>query len=257
MNIGIIQARMGATRLPGKPLIKLLDEVTLLEYQIRRTRKSKLLGNIVVATSTEESDRAIEKLCNSIGVPCFRGSESDLLKRYYECAKAYKADVITRLTADCPFSDPEVIDSVIALFLKEKADYAANTVPPETSAYPDGFDVEVFSFSALERAYSEATLPCDREHVTFYFWKYKNGFKCVQLQGRNNFSKYRLTIDYLEDLKVVKFAADILEKEGRFGTMQEVIDILDANPSIKALNSRYYFGIGWEHGKSNIIIPVV
>ena len=245
MIIAIIQARMGSTRLPGKVLTE-IDGKSLLKYQIDRINRSTLLDKIVVATSNLANDDVIEKFCKKNSIECFRGSENDVLDRYYQCAKIYNPDVIVRLTADCPLSDPAVIDAVINLFIGTNADYAANTVPPETSKYPDGSDVEVFSMKAIERAHREAISMKDREHVTFYFWKYDNGFNTAQLDNDKDYSKYRFTVDYPEDLEVVEYIIKELKKRNSFGYLKEIIDIIDSNPEIKAKNSKYYFGIGWK-----------
>lgn len=239
---------MGASRLPGKVLMD-IEGVPLLQYQIQRIGQSKMLEKSVVATSIAKQDDQIDLFCRQNSIECFRGAQNDVLSRYYECAKRYNADVIVRLTADCPFSDPAIIDKVIAFFKEKNADYASNTIPPETSHFPDGFDVEVFSAQALERAHLEAKDLSDREHVTFYFWKYKNGFRTVQLSSPVNYSLYRVTVDYPEDVEVVRFIAKELKKAKKIGSMEEVIEILNSHPEIKKLNSRYYFGIGWKKQK--------
>lgn len=245
MIVAIVQARMGANRLPGKVLMD-INGISLLQYQIQRISRSKLLERYVVATSTASQDDQIDLFCQKHSIECFRGPENDVLSRYYECAKKYNADVIVRLTADCPFSDPEIIDRVIKLFKEEKADYAANTIPPESNHFPDGFDVEVFTMQALERANLGARDDHDREHVTFYFWKYQNGFRTLQLSLPLDYSQYRLTVDYPEDLEVARFIARELKLSNKFGTMEEIVGILNLHPEIKELNSRYYFGIGWK-----------
>jgi len=243
--IAIIQARMRATRFPGK-VLKIVEGIPLLGYQINRIKHTHLIDRIVVATSVISEDDQIAAFCEKNNVECFRGSENDVLSRYYDCAKKYKAEAIVRLTADCPFSDPKVIDDTIMLYQRLGVDYAADTIPPESSKFPDGFDVEVFSMPALERANQEAKDLYDREHVTFYFWKYDNGFKTAQLGHNKDYSKYRLTLDYPEDFEVIKFVIQELEKKNCFGSMVEIIEILDSNPEIKSKNSQYYFGIGWK-----------
>lgn len=243
MITAIIQARMGSTRLPGK-VLKEIDGISLLEYQIKRVNKSQLLDKIIVATTIARQDDAIVTLCEKNKIEYFRGSEIDCLARYYQCAKKYNADVIVRLTADCPLSDPHIVDNTINLYINTKADYVANTIPPETSKYPDGTDVEVFSIQALEQAFHEAKNPQDREHVTFYFWKYNN-FKTRQLDNGKDYSKYRLTVDYPEDFEVVKFIVGRLKEKNIFGYLHEIIDILDSNPEIRSKNSQYHFGVGW------------
>jgi spore coat polysaccharide biosynthesis protein SpsF len=245
MVAAIIQARMGSTRLPGKVLRK-VDGLPLLKYQIDRARRSGTLDKIIVATTDSREDEPIVLFCKNNNIDCFRGSEDDVLSRYYECARHFKADTIVRLTADCPLSDPEIIDEVIELYRGSGADYAANTVPPETRKYPSGLDVEVFSFPALERAHQEAGDKHDREHVTFYFWKYDNGFKTAQLESAKDRSKYRFSVDYPEDLEVIEFIVGTLKDRNSFGHAEELFDIMDKNPDIKKKNSQYYFGIGWE-----------
>jgi len=245
MIAAIIQARMGASRLPGK-VLKKIDSVSLLEFQINRVKKSQNIKDIIVATSTKNEDNLIENLCNKIGIKCFRGSENDVLARYYECAKIYEVDTVIRLTADCPLIDPYVIDSVLENFQSHKIDYASNTVPPKSSKWPDGSDVEIFTFNALKRAHEEATDDDDREHVTFYFWKKPNGFKTFQLDNKYDWSKYRFTVDYIEDFKAIKLIYRELQDRKIFGHIHEIIKILEDRPDIKNLNEKYYFGIGWE-----------
>lgn len=244
MIVAIIQARMGSKRLFGK-VLKEVNGTPLLKYQVERVRKSQLLDNVVIATSNLDRDDEIESFCLNNKIECFRGSENDVLDRYYECAKKYRADVIVRLTADCPLIDPIIIDNIIYLYFEENIDFAANTVPPETSTFPDGSDVEVFSMEALERANREANDPKDREHVTFYFWKYNHGFKTVQLTQDQDWSRYRFTIDYPEDFDVIEFIINELLKNNSFGYLEDIIEILDSNPGIKEKNSQYYFGAGW------------
>ena len=243
--VAIIQARMGSTRLPEKVLME-IDGVPLLDIMLSRIEKSKLLDHVVIATSNSPADDRIEEFCNHNKYECFRGSENDVLSRYYECAKEYSADVIVRLTADCPLIDPDIIDKVINQYFEKNVDYTANTVPPETSTFPDGSDVEVFSMTSLKRAYKEAKDPSDREHVTFYFWKYNNGFKTVQLTLDRDWSKYRFTVDFPEDLEVVDFVIRELKNRNNFGYLDEIVHIINSNPRIKAKNSMYYSGIGWE-----------
>ena len=246
MIAAIIQARMGSTRLPGKVLMD-LNGIPMLQYQVDRVVKSKLIEQVVVATSTLPQDDEIATFCKKNNIAFFRGSENDVLSRYYEASVEYKADIIVRLTADCPLIDPAVIDMTIGLFTKNSLDYSVNTVPPATSCFPDGSDVEVFSIQALERANQEATSKEDREHVTFYFWKSeeKDTFKIAQLGNHENWSKYRFTVDYPEDYEVVLKIDQELKKRNQFGTLEEIINILKEHPEIVDLNSKYYFGIGW------------
>lgn len=246
MIVAIIQARMGSTRLPGK-VLKELNKVPLLKLQIDRVRAARKVDKIVVATTIESSDDRIEQFCIDNKIDCFRGSENDVLCRYHACAVEFEASVVVRLTADCPLCDPNLIDDVVDLYLKSDVDYASNTVPPLTSLWPDGSDVEVFSFKALERAHVESTSIEEREHVTFFFWKNGlNGFKTAQLGNSNDWSKYRFTVDYPEDLKVIQLLMNEIESRQVFGYIEEIIKILKSKPEIRKINEEYYFGIGWD-----------
>lgn len=244
MIAAIIQARMGSTRLPGK-ILKTVEGVPLLKYQIDRVGKSRLINKIIVATSTSEEDDVVEKFCTENDIECFRGSEHDCLDRYYHCAIKCHADIIVRLTSDCPLSDPQIIDCTINLYLATGVDYAANTIPPETSTYPDGCDVEVFSMESLARAFLEVQDPHDREHVTFFFWKYQQGFKTAQLKYGKDYSRYRFTVDYPEDFTVVEYIFKELKKRKKIGHLEELIEIIDSSPEMKSKNAHYYAGIGW------------
>jgi len=241
----IIQARMGATRLPGK-VLKILNNKSLLEFQLERIKLSERIQEIIVATTNESADDEIASLCNRRGIKVFRGSQNDVLSRYYHCAKENNASTIVRLTADCPLIDPKVIDAVIDLYFSKKVDYAANTVPPETSYWPDGSDVEVFSFQALKKANEETTDISFREHVTFYFWKDTNKFLSVQLDNKQDWSNYRFTLDYPEDYEVIKLINDELLRKKLFGHIDQIIDILVSKPEIAEINKAFYFGIGWK-----------
>lgn len=243
MIIAIIQARMGSTRLPGK-VLKEVNGKPLLSYQLERVAKSRLVNKIVIATSDLSRDDEIVSFCEDYGVDCFRGSEHDVLSRYFECAKEYGADTVVRLTADCPLSDPEIIDAVIQKFLDDEVSFCANTVPVESATFPDGTDVEVFSMEALSKAFTQVKDTNFREHVTFQFWQ-TDEFTSSQLVVEINLSSYRLTVDYPEDYEVVKFIFDELHKRESFGHLEEIIDIIESNAHIKELNAHYTFGQGW------------
>lgn len=245
MIIAIIQARMGSTRLPGK-VLKEVNGVPLLKRMLDRVARSKKIDKIIVATSELVNDDPISQFCVYHGVDVFRGSENDVLSRYYDCATHYKASTVVRLTADCPLIDPAVIDQVISLFEETKSDYTANTAPPENNTFPDGGDVEVFSYEALKRAHHEASKQSDREHVTFYFWQDPSrGFKISKLNNTEDWSKYRLTVDYPEDLEVVTKIFAEFDSKGNTPGLSDIICYLEKQPEIYGLNSKYYFGQGW------------
>ena len=244
MVVAIIQARMGSTRLPGKVLME-IDSKPLLAYQLDRISKSKKIDKVVIATSVLERDNIIESFCKSYGVDCFRGSENDVLERYYNCAKQHNANTVVRMTADCPLSDPVIIDGVIQKFIDDNVDFCANTVPVETSEFPDGVDVEVFSMTALEKANKEVSDKHYREHVTFQFWQ-TDRYTSSQFKQKTNLSDYRLAVDYPEDFELVRYVLGEIKSKRIFGNLKELVDIIDNNKEIKELNSKYYFGQGWD-----------
>lgn len=233
--VAIIQARMGSTRLPGKILKKVMDK-TLLEYQLERVRQSRLIDEIIVATTEKDQDQAIVKLCEQLGQKVYRGSENDVLSRYYEAAVQNKADVVVRLTSDCPLIDPEVIDEVIQLYLKRRVDidYASNTLE---RTFPRGLDTEVFSFGALQKAHERALLEGDREHVTAYIYTNPSEFHLVNLSCRQSLGSHRWTVDAEEDFELIKRILEHLYPINPQFVMQDVLDQLKMNPTWVDINA--------------------
>lgn len=202
--MAIIQARVGSTRLPGKVLSDICGK-TMLERVILRTSAAKCLDEIVVATTLDRGDDLIEaylsetKLCK-----IFRGSKDDVLKRYFDCATINQADLIVRITADDPLKDPEIIEKAVEIMIENKElDYCSNTIFP---SYPEGLDVEVFKYSALERAFYGSSLNSEREHVTPFIWKNKFIFclKNFHSDLPSFTSKWRWTVDTADDLKFMR-----------------------------------------------------
>ncbi|WP_448699655.1 cytidylyltransferase domain-containing protein [Mucilaginibacter sp. AW1-3] len=200
----ITQARIGSTRLPGKVLLKINGD-ELLKIQLERLKKCKLPTNIVVATTVNNEDDAIESLCKDWGFKTSRGSVDDVLDRFYQTAVKENPQWVVRLTSDCPLIDPNLVDAVIALALINDVDYASNVLEEH---FPDGQDVEVFKFTALEKAWKEAGLKSEREHVTPYIRNnstFKNGslFTSVNFPCRQNYSDIRMTVDEPRDLELI------------------------------------------------------
>ena len=171
--ICIIQARVTSSRLPGKILLQGYDKPLLL-HTIERIKKSKLIKKIVVATSNLKMDEIIYKICKKNRINIFRGHPNDLLSRYYNCAKKYKANTIVRITSDCPLMDYKIIDKIIKKFYSSNVDFISNTHPP---VIPDGFDIEIFNFKSLKKAFFKAKKNFQREHVTPYIWDNPKKFK--------------------------------------------------------------------------------
>ena len=197
----ITQARMTSTRLPGKVLREVRGK-SLLEYHLDRLRRVRRADEVVVATTTNSSDDAIVDLCDRIHVPYFRGSEEDVLGRFYGAAMQYSASVVIRVTSDCPLIDPAVVDRVITEFAGKpySHDYASNTLE---RTYPRGLDCEAFSFSALETAHTEAVAGPDREHVTPFLYRQPDRFRLKSVRAPRDYSHYRWTVDTPEDFAMV------------------------------------------------------
>jgi spore coat polysaccharide biosynthesis protein SpsF (cytidylyltransferase family) len=235
--IAILQARMGSTRLPGKSM-KEVEGKPLLWHVIQRLKKSRRIEKIVVATTEKKDDEVIVELAKREGAGFFQGSEGDVLDRYYHAAKKYRADIIVRVTADCPLLDPQATDRVIEKFLEGGFDYVSNTDPP---TYPDGLDTEVFSFAALERAWTEAKLLSEREHVTPYMRKNQVIFRQANVMNSEDLSKMRWTVDERADLEFTRRVYLLLGEKGRRHdfTMEDVLKILKDNPDLHGINAGF------------------
>ena len=237
--VAIVLARVGSTRLTQKVLKDIVGK-PLLWHVINRLKKAKLIDEIVVATTTKEEDEPIIKLAKDNDVKSYAGSEEDVLDRCYQAAKIHKADVIVRITADCPLIDPNVVDKVINYFLDNDFDYASNTNVGVRvlckQAYPDGLDTEVFSFDALERAWKEAKLPSEREHVTPYIWKHSGVFKVGSIECDEDLSHMRWTVDYEEDLMFVREVYKRLYRKGEIFHMKDILTLLRVHPELMNIN---------------------
>jgi len=230
MVIAIIQARMGSTRLPGK-VLEDIGGKTMLACVVRRTQRATLVDKIVVATTMEPADDAIVAECKHLGAAVFRGSESDVLDRYYRAAEVYEADTIVRITADCPLIDPGIIDHVVRAFLEERPDYASNTTLTKT--YPHGLDVEVMTMAALAFAWQEARKPYQRAHVTVYIYENPWLFQLLAVPGEIGYGHCRWTVDTPEDLAFVREVYARLDDDFAW---HDVLQILAQEPQLMELN---------------------
>jgi spore coat polysaccharide biosynthesis protein SpsF len=233
-TVAIIQARMTSTRLPGKVLLDVAGK-PMLTRVIERARRARTLDLVGVATSTDASDDRLEAFCREAGVPCHRGSLEDVLDRYHGAARQWQADVIVRITSDCPLIDPGVVDLAAGAFLgrAEDLDYCSNVLPTRT--YPRGLDTEVFPFRLLDHLWRADQDPRSREHVTQYvFWK-PELFRTHCVQNGSDESRHRWTVDTPEDLELVR------RVYGHFGDRPfgwtEVLRLLEDHPDWVALNS--------------------
>ena len=234
MNIvAIIQARMGSSRLPGK-VLKDLGGETVLARVVRRLQRSRQIARIIVATTTAPGDEVIVAECDRLEVLCFRGSEHDVLDRYYQAARANAADAVVRVTSDCPLIDPELVDETVEVFRDKHADYASNVFP---RTYPRGLDTEVFSFDALDRAWREAREAHQREHVTPYLYEHPQIFKLASLSGAADYSRYRWTLDTREDLELLRAIYSRFDGRDDF-SWKEVLRLMEREPELAELNSQ-------------------
>ncbi len=234
MITAIIQARISSTRLPGKMLAD-IEGKSLLLHVIERVRKSKKIDAIIVATTDKKADKKIIEISKKAGVKTFAGSETDVLDRYYQSAKKFSSEVIVRVTADDPFKDPEIIDELVGVFLnnKSKFDYVSNTIKP---TYPEGLDIEVFSFVALKKAWKESKKSFQREHVTPYIWQNPKKFNVKNISFKKDLSHLRWTIDHPQDLQFAREIYKRLYAIKPIFLMQDILGVLKKEPHLVKIN---------------------
>jgi glutamate-1-semialdehyde aminotransferase/spore coat polysaccharide biosynthesis protein SpsF (cytidylyltransferase family) len=223
----------------------MINGKTLLEIQLERLRRSERLHTVIIAITGSPADDPIAALCRGLNLPCFRGSENDVLERYNQAAHLFDLETIVRLTSDCPLIDPELVDQVVGAFLEAGGgyDFAANTVPlPAT--FPDGLDVEVFSRRALELAWREARKPSEREHVTFFFWKQPQRFRLLKIDAPKDYSHLRLTVDYPDDLPRVAEILSHFERTGQRGSLADIVAFSAEHPQLFNQH-KHQAGEGW------------
>ena len=230
----IIQARMGSTRLPGKTMEKITKDKRVIDFVVEQLKFSKIIEKIIVAIPDSIEDDVTYNHLLSKKIQTYRGSLKNVLDRYYQCAKNISSSVIVRVTADCPLIDPEIVDKVITKFIKNKFDYVSNTHP---RTFPYGTETEVFSFNALEKAWNETSNDFDREHVTPYFYKNPNKFSIGNVIQEKNQSNYRWTIDYNEDLELVKYIANNIIKKPILTS--DIINLIIKNPNLLKINESH------------------
>lgn len=225
-TICIIQARMGSTRLPNKVMRKITG-TPMIGVLLGRISKAKGIDKIIVATTDSIESLPLVKYVRELGYSVYQGNESDVLDRYYQTALMHNADSVIRITGDCPLIDPVIVDEVIEKFKCSQVDYASNINPP---TYPDGLDVEIFTFSALERAYNETTETYHREHVTPYI-RESGLFKQVNISSSIDLSDKRWTVDEPEDFEIVKNIFEHFQPEISFG-WKDILSLNENNPNL-------------------------
>lgn len=242
--LAITQARIGSTRLPGK-VLKTIQGKTLLEIHLERILQSKNITQLKVATTTESGSDEIVVIADKLGVKSFQGSIDDVLSRFYLTALPENPDYVVRLTSDCPLIDPVEIDRVVNKCIEGRYDYVSNTLEP---TFPDGIDVEVFTFVALTKAYQEAILRSDREHVTPYIWRnssVKGGkiFSSYSVKYHEDFSKYRLTVDTQDDFNLIE---NIISHCGVNKRWVDYVNYINKNNELLSINSQHKRNEGYQ-----------
>ena len=242
--LAITQARLGSNRLPEK-ILKEISKMSILEIHLKRLLKSKLITKLVVATTNESEVDKIIKIASKLKVSFFKGSMDNVLDRFYKAAINENPDLIVRVTSDCPLIDPDLVDKVIDFVITKDLDYCSNTLFP---TFPDGVDVEVFKFSALTKAYSEATMLSELEHVTPYIWKnstFLGGslFTSDCYTNDIDYSKFRITVDTPEDFLVIE---KLINAIGIDKNWLDYIKLLEEDPVTVALNSKFKRNEGYQ-----------
>lgn len=212
MNIiAVTQARIGSTRLPAK-VLREVGGISILQIHLERLKKSRKIQRIIVATTNEPEAIRICDIAQNLSLSFYRGSLDDVLDRFYQAVKELNPDWVVRVTSDCPLLDHQLIDDIVAFALENDADYVSNTI---VERYPDGQDIEIFKLGALEKAWREAVLKSDREHVTPFIKRNSNlqdgsMFKAINFPTAKDFSKIRMTLDEEKDFTLIKTLIDNL-----------------------------------------------
>jgi len=241
----MIQARRGSSRLPDKVLLPVLGK-PILSRMIERVLQSRYSGDLTLVTTTDLHDEVIEELGVNSGIQVYRGHPTDLLDRHYQAARILNADAIVKIPSDCPLIDPSIIDRVIGYYLQysDQFDYVSNLHP---ATYPDGSDVEIMSFSALERAWHEASLPLEREHTTPYFWENPDRFRIGNVLWESDLDlsmSHRWTIDYWEDYLFIRSIYEKLYPNDRCFSLNSILKLIEEQPELMEINEKYV-GVNW------------
>ena len=233
--MAIIQARMGSTRFPGKAMLEVLGK-PLLSFCLERLLLCKYLNKIVVAVPSNPRDQIIVDFCRKNDISVFIGSENDVLDRYYQAALTFNADVIVRITGDCPLCDPKIIDEIIQVYIQKypNYEYVSNVIDRR---YPRGLDVEVFSMQCLEKIKRYAATTSEKEHVTTYLLTHLDRFKVISVTQEKDLSSYRWTVDTKEDFLLVKSILEALYPYNPHFSSEDILKMYEKHPEWKEINS--------------------
>lgn len=240
--VAIVQARMGSTRLPGKMMMEIIGK-PIIAYVIEQVKKTRMVNEVWLATTISPEDDVLKVWTDNNQVRCFRGSVNDVLDRYYKTAVISSADVVVRITGDCPLIDASIIDQIVERYIKEGGDYVCNTQPP---TFPDGLDTEVFSFVVLEQTWREARLKSEREHVTPYIWKHPDLFLIKNIVHYPDLSEYRWTLDTKEDFEFIRIVLETCKNKKINPSFNNIIELLTNHPEWNNINGAYKRNEGYQ-----------
>ncbi len=221
--VAVIQARMSSSRLPGKVLMPLAGQ-PLLMFMIDRIKRAQHVDAIIVATSTDQSDDPLAEMLDSQNIICWRGSLNNVLTRFHDAAKSQNADIVLRITGDCPLIEPQLIDACVDMLLAQNLDYVSNVEPP---SYPDGLDVEAMTMAALSQAENEAALGSEREHVTPFIRNNPDRFARASLESTIDLSALRWTVDYADDLDTVRAMVEAIKGDPVLADRFDFLRVID------------------------------
>lgn len=248
----IIQARMNSRRLPNKALLK-IGEIPMLLHVINQAKASKYIKNVIIATTNSSSDKKIVNFCIKNNIDYFRGSSKDVLDRYYKCGKKFSCNPIVRISSDCPFIDPIIIDKTISKFLRNSFDYIGNNLEKKDNEwqnslckFPQGMVIEICKFQTLEEAWNQAQKPSEREHVFPYIQFNPKMFKVSNIFSKKNFSFIRCTVDHKEDLKFVREIWKRKSKKKKIIHVDDIVKIILKEPNLLNINSKFLFDEGYQ-----------
>mgnify|MGYP006089232569 FL=1 len=230
----MIQARTGSSRLFGKVLSQ-IENKPMIWHVINRVKKIESVQQIALITTKEESDQVLLDIAKNEDIIGFTGDTTNVLNRHYQCALKISADPIIRITSDCPIIDPYLVEEMLQFFLTHNYDYVSNIHP---ATYPDGLDVEIFSFQTLEKTFLDAKLNSEKEHVTPYMEKHPELFNIFNFENNEDLSHIRLTVDQKEDLELIQNLYSVMSPKNDFG-LNEIKDIFSKNPELFRINSKY------------------
>ena len=237
----VIQARTDSTRLPNK-VLKEIEDTPMICHIINRIKRSRNVEQIILATTDKDSDKILLDIAEKFKIIGFAGDDDDVLERFFNAATSFSADPIVRITGDCPLVDPELLDNMIQIFLENRYDYISNTIE---RTFPDGLDIEIFSFDALKKTHQQAKWSSEREHVTPFIVKNQDLFRVYNYRNKQDLSNLRWCVDEEDDLLMVKQIFHEMNTEQFFSTA-DIIDLVSKNPKIAEINKNIKTNEGYK-----------